>query len=440
MRPRLLSAAALLLSTRSEAATPASGTLTTANTATNPLTYTALASIARQSGGRPLFHDFDPAGANVPGNPLVTATADSAGVHLTWPVPDNGGAAVTGYKVYRRTSTSPRALLVNLGPSTGFDDITAQAGTTYYYMVTAVNAVGESQPCASDEVTPMLIASAGDPCNMPGVSVVKDGADTPPAPPSPDIQELFIAEPYVGDGQGRPAFTLQLKDLSTVPPNSYWYVIWDWGTGPRQYVAAKTDNNGVFSFDYGDVGPALPIPPTSVPPSNTNAPNRKGAAIGTVNKLAGTITIVVQDSQVGSPAAGQTLTNISPRTFGQTGGTNVISSSALDKTDTTPAYTLIGSNFCRPQHPPTAVLNASPTTGALPLTVNFSGAQSSDPDAGDAIASYTFNFGDGSVVTQTTPALAHVYPVAGSYRASLIVKDSRGGQSVNVAEVIITVQ
>src|SRR5437764_10981108 len=37
----LLTVGAFIFSTRSEAATPASGTLTTANTATNPLTYTA---------------------------------------------------------------------------------------------------------------------------------------------------------------------------------------------------------------------------------------------------------------------------------------------------------------------------------------------------------------------------------------------------------------
>ena len=403
----------------------------------NVNSYTALASIARQSGGRRLFRAYDPAGATAPGNPPAAATSDANGVHLTWQVPDNGGAPITNYSVYRRTSTTPKTLLANVGTATAFDDLTAVAGTTYYYTVTATNSVGESQPCPSNEVTPTAIVSSGDPCAMPGVSLATDGLD---APPAQDIQQLLVAEPYVGDGKDRLAFTIKVSSLAVVPPSSYWYVIWDWAGGNRQYVAAKTDSNGVFSFDYGDVGPALPIPPTSVPPSNTNTPNRKGAALGMVDKIAGTITIVVENSKVGGPTAGQTITNISPRTFGATGGTNVVSSSAIDTISSAPSYTLVGSNFCRQQRAPLAVLSAAPTTGARPLAVNFDASQSSDPDAGDSIVSYTFNFGDGTVVTQTTPAISHVYNIAGSFRATLTVKDSRGRRNDNVADAVITVQ
>ncbi|HYY43483.1 MAG TPA: PKD domain-containing protein, partial [Pyrinomonadaceae bacterium] len=89
---------------------------------------------------------------------------------------------------------------------------------------------------------------------------------------------------------------------------------------------------------------------------------------------------------------------------------------------------------------PSAVLSAAPTTGTRPLAVNFNAAQSSDPDAGDTIASYTFNFGDGSVVTQSSPMITHVYNVAGSFRATLTVKDSRGRRNDNVADAVIIVQ
>ncbi|MFL6209222.1 MAG: PKD domain-containing protein [Pyrinomonadaceae bacterium] len=399
--------------------------------------YTALASVARQTGGRRLFSSYDPTGPVAPGNPLVSATSDANGVHLSWPVPDNGGAAVVNYTVYRRTASAQRTLLANVGTATAFDDLTAQAGTTYFYTVTATNSAGESQPCASDEVTPTAVVSSGDPCTLPGLSLATDGLD---APPPQDIQQLFVAEPYNADGIDRLAFTFKVNSLAAVPPNSYWYVIWDWAGGNRQYVAAKTDATGVFSFDYGDVGPALPIPPTSVPPSNTNVPNRKGAATGTVDKIAGTIMIIVETSKVGNPTAGQTITNISPRTFGPTGGTSVVSSSAIDTISSAPSYTLVGSYFCRAQNAPLAVLNATPSTGARPLNVNFNAGQSSDPDAGDSIVSYTFNFGDGTVVTQTSAAISHVYNVVGSYHATLTVKDSRGRRNDNVADAVITVQ
>jgi cytochrome c len=87
-----------------------------------------------------------------------------------------------------------------------------------------------------------------------------------------------------------------------------------------------------------------------------------------------------------------------------------------------------------PNNAPTAVLSATPTSGNAPLTVNFSGSGSYDPDAGDSVASYTFDFGDGSaVVTQAAPTISHIYNTANSYIAYLRVADSHGLASTNTA-------
>jgi uncharacterized repeat protein (TIGR01451 family) len=102
-------------------------------------------------------------------------------------------------------------------------------------------------------------------------------------------------------------------------------------------------------------------------------------------------------------------------------------------------YELSGNAFCA-NDAPTAVLSASPTTGTAPLKVNFDASASSDPDAGDAIASYTFRFGDGSTpVTQSTPTISHTYESPGTYHASLTVRDSTGQESTNAAVVDIEV-
>jgi PKD repeat protein len=45
-----------------------------------------------------------------------------------------------------------------------------------------------------------------------------------------------------------------------------------------------------------------------------------------------------------------------------------------------------------PNLPPTAVIQATPTSGAAPLAVSFSGAGSSDPDG--SIVRYAWNFGN----------------------------------------------
>jgi PKD repeat protein len=70
---------------------------------------------------------------------------------------------------------------------------------------------------------------------------------------------------------------------------------------------------------------------------------------------------------------------------------------------------------------PFAVIGTDVTTGNAPLTVHFSSAASSD-DHG--IASYQWNFGDGSAV-DTSANPQHVYS-PGRYTASLIVTDADG--------------
>jgi glucose/arabinose dehydrogenase/PKD repeat protein len=78
---------------------------------------------------------------------------------------------------------------------------------------------------------------------------------------------------------------------------------------------------------------------------------------------------------------------------------------------------------------PTSVIAANPTSGTLPLTVNFDGSESHDPDAGDTL-SYRWNFGDGSPTQTTTGAMtSHTYSTKGTYTASLRVRDNHGALS-----------
>ena len=109
----------------------------------------------------------------------------------------------------------------------------------------------------------------------------------------------------------------------------------------------------------------------------------------------------------------------------------------------TGSYAVNDNQVCRPDTAPTAVLTATPTSGTVPLTVQFDSSGSYDPDTApppDTIASYTFDFGDGSpAVTQSTPTISHTYNAAGNYAATLSVTDSRGATSTNTAEVTIMV-
>jgi glucose/arabinose dehydrogenase len=82
---------------------------------------------------------------------------------------------------------------------------------------------------------------------------------------------------------------------------------------------------------------------------------------------------------------------------------------------------------------PNAIASGSPASGAAPLTVNFGGSGSTDPN-GDTLT-YSWNFGDGTSASGVTTS--HTYGSAGPYTATLTVSDGRGG--TDTATVAVTV-
>jgi glucose/arabinose dehydrogenase len=78
--------------------------------------------------------------------------------------------------------------------------------------------------------------------------------------------------------------------------------------------------------------------------------------------------------------------------------------------------------------PPTAVLDASPAAGELPLAVQFDGTGSFDPDPADQESlGYAWDFTDDGTVDATTPSAQFTYESAGTYTARLTVTDTLGG-------------
>ncbi|MBL8473355.1 MAG: PKD domain-containing protein [Rhodocyclaceae bacterium] len=76
--------------------------------------------------------------------------------------------------------------------------------------------------------------------------------------------------------------------------------------------------------------------------------------------------------------------------------------------------------------PPSAVASGSPVSGDVPLVVNFSGSNSSDPD-GDTL-SYDWDFGDGSAHSADANP-SHTYTAAGNFVATLTVTDTHGASA-----------
>ncbi len=74
---------------------------------------------------------------------------------LTWNAPaDDGGWTITGYKVYRGTVSGGEVLVATLGNVTTYVDSAVVNDQTYYYRVSAVNAMGEGASTGSVDATP----------------------------------------------------------------------------------------------------------------------------------------------------------------------------------------------------------------------------------------------------------------------------------------------
>jgi glucose/arabinose dehydrogenase len=85
--------------------------------------------------------------------------------------------------------------------------------------------------------------------------------------------------------------------------------------------------------------------------------------------------------------------------------------------------------------PPVAVLDASPTTGAAPLTVSFDARRSTDADTDPLNYSWDLN-GDGVFGDSASPNPSYTYETAGVRTVSVRVSDPLGAQ--DIATVTIT--
>jgi PKD repeat protein len=82
-------------------------------------------------------------------------------------------------------------------------------------------------------------------------------------------------------------------------------------------------------------------------------------------------------------------------------------------------------DYVKGQRAPNIVLNATPTNGPAPLTVQFSSAGTSDPDPGDSLR-FEWDFDGNGTVDSELPNPTFTYTAIGQYTAKLTVHDSSG--------------
>jgi hypothetical protein len=413
--------------------------------------------IARQSGGKGLLAAFDPVEPAKPLRACLSGQRDDTASYLRWVKPDDGGSEITGYRIYRGTVAGSETLIGQIGKRTDYVDRSVDVAVPkYYYKVTAINAVNPSDFSNTIELTVGPRVEFNGPCTLPGVQAISDPAgDETNGQAAHDITSVSMAEladppnpdPNTTGHASKLYFVIKVANLATVPPGFRWAVRFgvegvtpppdaSGGASEDFFVSMVTSDSAAPSFTYGV---------TSVPQNAA----RVFTTIGNLDDESGidddgTITLVLPKSAIGNPAPGTGIVGMLgsvratvPSVLPGTGGTN----ETIPDSTGGGSYTLRPDNLCLPNVAPVAVLEVDSDFGEKPLLVRFDGSDSSDGDVGiDTIAKYTFNFGDGAGDTtqdcNSNPdcaRIAHTFTEDGVYIVKLVVSDSRGKLSSNVA-------
>jgi PKD repeat protein len=431
-----------------------------------PNSYASKATVARQSGGKPLLAQFDPSEPALAQQPCLTACRDDKATYLSWIAPDNGGSPLTAYNIYRSDATHPEVLIgIQTDPTAiTFNDRSVDPTvSSYTYRISAVNGLGEGPKSNAVSAGVGICLVNGGACNLPGVTAIVDPAgDETDAQPAHDITSVSMSEPITNTGTGAASnvvFTMKVASFKdtlgnfTIPPGFRWSIrlgvikngvlltappsgipgdssVTDYYVAMASNGMGSANTPGMPSFEWGV---------TSTPNNTARVFTMKGtldpSSIATAD---GTITLVVPKSIIQNPGPGDSIALTLASVRGDLpSGTN---DTIFDQTGAG-SYILRANNLCLPDSPPVAVLNANVDHGDAPLTVNFDASASHETDTIDTIASYTFNFGDGGDdVTQSSPNISHVFNSSGEYVVRLVVTDSRGNQSSNTATFIVSVE
>jgi len=191
-----------------------------------------------------------PPAQTAPGAPQeVTATAGNGTVHVAWTPPtSDGGIPITNYRVYRGTASGAETLLTTVGVVTTWDDTTAANGTTYYYEVAAVNAVGTG-PLSSEASATPVAATPGAPASLTAALKGKTISLSWAAPASNGGAAIAGYRIYRGTASGGESLLTTVgnvttyKDAGVTSGQTYYYYVTavnSAGEGARSVEASAT--------------------------------------------------------------------------------------------------------------------------------------------------------------------------------------------------------
>ncbi len=393
-----------------------------------PNDFVAHMRVARQTGGKPLFSlfdsQFDTTAAVLPKPPCLSGTRDPLGSHLTWKVPDNGGADIVKYEIWRGTASGNETkLFTTLNPDPNYTDVNPPSSLHLFYYVKAINSVGTGTQSNEIDLTVVLPPLPQSACVIPGLTKLTDpagdtslvlGAVNTPAPPGSDLLSFQLAQPYQNDGVPRLVFTISTDSnpTGTEPAGSAWYVAMEI-PGPDPAIAGDTS-----SFHYRAVHMAFTNPTSPVFESYTPSGNQSGGVDGrfvtsgsqipadpasNYDAAGGKVTIVVKASDLGLNPGD----NISGFVAAVSQTTNPVgtgpAATALydqmpDSLSFANSYTVNFNSICAPMPPGVVSRKIHGPAGVFDLTLPATGAAAIECRSGGPSNAYTLVYTFGSNV------------------------------------------
>ncbi len=341
----------------------------------------------------------------------LTATPGDALINLNWN--DNGESDLASYSVYRATASGgPYSLTASVSVSQ-YTDSGLTNGTTYYYIVTALDGSSNESPQSGEaSATP---AAGGGGSGDPVAWINEFHYDNA----STDTGEFFEIAGTAG---------LSLSGWTVYGYNGNGGVVYD----TKPLSGTLPDQTGGFgTLSFAMAGMQNGAPDGLCLADDTGAVvmfiSYEGQITATGGVAQGMTSEDIGVSETSSTPVGESLQ------LGGTGSVYADFSWQAPQVDT-PAAINTGQTFvgAPANQAPVAEANGpySADEGAL---VVFSSTGSNDPDG--SIVSWLWNFGDGT--TSTAAAPSHAYAVAGNYTATLTVTDDQGATGQDTAPVAI---
>ena len=203
-----------------------SGTSYSDNSATNGTKYYYVVSAYNSYGASANSAEVNvtPAAPPPPSAPTgLVATAGDAQVMLTW----NASTGATSYNVKRSTTSGSGYQTVSSPTTTSFTNTGLSNGTTYYYVVTAVDSAGESAPSSQASATPM--APAQPPPAPAGLTATAGNAQVNLAWNASTGATSYHVKRSTTNGSGYAQVgaptTTSFNDLGLTNGTTYYYVV-----------------------------------------------------------------------------------------------------------------------------------------------------------------------------------------------------------------------